>query len=84
MRPDLSNVVIEKLQGVPVVLALPVKGHEKTWRTDPVVDALKRNYQQKGIAVVASDRMVLVPEGRVVEDVMADVFNTAQEMGIIA
>jgi hypothetical protein len=81
MRPDKAHVMIEKLPNVPVVLALAEPGYEKVWRTAKVVAVLRNNFQLRGIAVVASDKLALLPENRTVKDVMRDVMTVARSMG---
>jgi hypothetical protein len=84
MRPDRVDAMVERLPDVPVVIVLPKPGRETTWRTTQVVDVLKQQYQGKGVAVVASDRMVLVPDGQTVQGVMGDVYAAARSMGMLA
>ena len=83
MKPDKVHFMIEKLPNVPVVLAFPEKGHEATWRSPEVVAALKREYQYRGVAVVAADGQALLPEGTTGADVKRDVMSAAKAMGVV-
>ena len=63
MKPDECHLMIEKIPNAPVVLALPEPGYENNWRTPKIEEVLKKEYQEKGIAVVAIDKMALLPKG---------------------
>jgi hypothetical protein len=84
MRPDKVHVMIERLPSAPVVLALIEPGHDD-WRDNKdVVDVLRDTYQFRGIAVVASDKLALLPEGRSADEVMQDVTRFARSVGAIS
>lgn len=82
MKPNKSHVMIEKLPGISVVLALPEKDYEKTWKTDEIVAVLKEEYVSKGISVVAGDNTALLAEGATVEGVKSDVMRVAKTLGV--
>lgn len=54
------------------MLAVPERGHEKTWRTEEVSDLLVDVYRKVGTAVVSlPDGRALVPEGHSAGEVTA-------------
>ena len=57
MKPNKSHIVIEKLPNVPVVIVLIEPGYAGIWLT-PAVDKVLKEYQQKGVAVVATDSSI--------------------------
>lgn len=71
MRPDKVHVMIER-KSDHFVLAVPERGHEKTWRVDKVNDMLIKTYQKNGTAVVSlPDGRALIPDGHSAEEVSA-------------
>jgi hypothetical protein len=83
MKPNKAHIMLEKLSDVDVVIALPEPGYEKNWRTPEITAALKKEYQDKGIAVMASDRLAMVPEGQSFEEIWNDVKSAARSAGVI-
>jgi len=83
MKPDKVHFMIEKLKNVPIVLALPEKGYEKTWRTQEIEDELRKTYVDKGISVVALDGMALLAANHSPEYVKRAVYTIAEEMGLL-
>ena len=77
MRPDKTSVIIEKLPGVPVVLALS----SDITNVFKISDVLKEEYADNGIAVVTG-RQSLLPKGVTIDDVAAAVIESAKTMGI--
>ena len=80
MRPNISHVMIEILPDIPVVLALPEKGFEYTWRTPENIKALKEAYQDKGITVLASDGNAMLADGHTPKYIKEIVIETAKKL----
>ena len=82
MRPDMAHFALEKLPGVPVVLALLDRRWKGDWRTPAVTAALRRQYQDKGVTVVGTDGKALLTEGATSEGVQADINKAARSLGV--
>ena len=82
MKPDKIHMMVEKIDGFDFVLALHEPGHEN-WPTFEIEEALKKEYVEKGIAVVTSDRKAILPEGWTVERCRKEVTEAAKTMGVI-
>lgn len=83
MKPSKSHVMIEKLPGIPVALALTEPGYEETWRTDMVKTNLDDFYIKENISIVASDNMALLANGATPQQVYDLMRHVAKEMGVI-
>lgn len=82
LRPDRCNVIFETLGGRKTVIALMPPDKPEAWR-EPEVMGLIGPMVKSGTAVIAStgkDKNFLLPEGRTVEDVWAEVTDTWEEM----
>lgn len=82
MKPNKIHLLVEKLPGGKIVLALAEPGHEKVWRTPQVDKSLKEIYQNNGVAVVASDQFALIPDGQTAEAVMDEVRRFANSVRV--
>ena len=83
MKPNEAHVMIERWPNIPVVLALPEKGHKDTWRTPSTIDMLTKEYQDKGISVLASDGMALLAKGHTVESVREDIMKVVKNLKVV-
>ena len=68
MKPDKAHVMIEYFpDDMPIVVAYPEAGHERTWRNAKNEKALKDAYVKKGISVISPDGFALLAEGHTKE-----------------
>ena len=79
MRPDKINIVMEKLPGVPVVLALLEPGYSH----GDIPWAVTDHYLSAGISMVASNGMTQKPAGVSMASVRGDIHKAARDLGVI-
>jgi hypothetical protein len=83
MKPNKAHVMIESFPDSSIVIALPETGHEQSWKTKKVEEALKNQYQDKGISVIASDRLALLAKGHTIESVRENIMKVAKNLKVI-
>lgn len=77
-RPDKVHFLLERLPGVPVILALMEKGYQ----ISAEMTALFKGYKDAGIAVV-SGKQALLPKGMTAGEVEGYVISAAKKLGVI-
>lgn len=80
MRPDKIHTVIEKLPGVPVVLALVEPGFEYLM---PKLKSQLAIYTRWNTSIVANNGMAIIPDGVDPDLVKKQVVSAAKSMGVI-
>jgi hypothetical protein len=81
LRPDLSHIVLEKLPGVPVVIALIEPGFNAAlgeW-----VTAELQAYGAQGVTVMASNGQALLAEGHTPAMVKKFIVGAARHLGVL-
>lgn len=81
MIPCDQHIMIEKLDNVPVVLAMVEPNYYHVLRT--IKPRLESTYSNNGIAVVADNGLAIVPEDMTPEDIQTHIVNVAKDMGYI-
>lgn len=83
MKPDKTHVMVEKIPNSSVVMALPEPGYELTWETPEIISELKKQYVEKGIAVVTKGMKAMIPEGMTPAQVNITVTRYAKAQGVV-
>lgn len=81
MRPNKIGFLVEIISEKTVLVL--VDPNIKNWRTAEVESELRKEYVSKGISVVASDGLALIPVGVTPKEVMEDILASARRMGVI-